>query len=525
MPRIFILSTQHSALSTQHSALSTMLSHTNSDSLPQIQENDFLPPISAWTTWGGLFILSVIALAIPVAAVVPYKTTVKADAVVRPTGELRIVQAATEGQVMQIYAKENQVVKKGDTIATIDDSRLQTKKSQLQTSISQAKLQLVQINAQIHALNNQIKAETERLKRLIASAEAELTGRTRTYQDKKATTVTEYQEADANVRIAQKELHTGREQLKSAQSNLGATQATLLTAMSKRNRYATIAKQGALSLDQFEEAKLAVKQQEQAVQAQKATVAAQGQTIEKLKQAVEAAIAKRQGVEVSLNPSNTEVIIATERIAQEKASGEVNKATLEKEQKALIKQRIEIQQTIERDARELQQVETDLSQTTVTATSDGIVSKLNLRNPGQTVRAGEEIVQIVPSDAPIFVKAAVASEDKSKLKIGQKVQMRVSACPYPDYGTLSGKVKTISPDAIAPQRNNPNASAPTMENPKAPTVAAFYEVTIEPKNLSIGRGKNQCSIQLGMEGKADIISKEETVLRFFLRKARLITDL
>ncbi|HBL13917.1 MAG TPA: HlyD family secretion protein, partial [Cyanobacteria bacterium UBA11162] len=54
---------------------------------------------------------------------------------------------------------------------------------------------------------------------------------------------------------------------------------------------------------------------------------------------------------------------------------------------------------------------------------------------------------------------------------------------------------------------------------------SFYEVTIQPERLSLGDGTRQCLIQLGMEGRADIISREETVLQFLLRKARLITDL
>ena len=55
-------------------------------------------------------------------------------------------------------------------------------------------------------------------------------------------------------------------------------------------------------------------------------------------------------------------------------------------------------------------------------------------------------------------------------------------------------------------------------------VGSFYEATIEPENLTLGRGKHSCAIQLGMEGTADIISREETVLQFFFRKARLIAD-
>jgi multidrug efflux pump subunit AcrA (membrane-fusion protein) len=503
-----------------------MLSNSNSNFLPPVGENEFLPPISRWTTFGGLFILCVMGLAIPVASVVKYKVTVKGDAVVRPAGELQIVQAATEGQVKHIWAKENKVVKKGDVIATIDDSRLQTKKSQLQSNIQQANLQLVQINAQISALNNQIRAETNRINGVIASAKAELSGRRRQYRDKQITTVTELQEADANVKIAQEELHAAQAQLKSAQANQRATEAALGTARTRGSRYESVSKEGALPRNQLEEAQLAVKQQEQAVEAQKATVESQNKTIERLKQAVAAAIARRERANAGLNPSDAEVAIAQERIAQEKASGEANKATLDKERQALIKQRIEIEKQLERDQSELKQVEIDLRQTTITATTDGIVFKLNLRNPGQTVRAGEEVVQIVPSHAPLVVKAAVASEEKAKLKIGQKVLVRIAACPYPDYGTLKGQVKTISPDAIAPQRNEASASTPTTtQSPKATAIGSFYEVTVEPESKQLGTDKKQCPIELGMDGTADIISREETVLQFFLRKARLITDL
>ena len=501
-----------------------MLTKFDTNFLPEAKANEFLPPVSRWTTFGGLFILGVLTVAFPVAAVVKYRVTVKGQAVVRPAGELRTVQAVTEGQVMQIYVKVNQTVKKGSAIATIDDSRLQTKKSQLQTNIQQAKLQLVQINAQINALNTQIRAETDRINRTIASAQAELSGRNRAFVDKKITTVSELKEADANVKIAQKELQEAEAKLKSAQANLLSTEAALGAAKSKRNRYATVAKEGALSQDQMEEAQLAVKQQQQAVLAQTAVVEAQKQTIGRLKQAVGGAIARRERAQAALNPSNAEVTIATERIAQEEASGKANKATLEKERQALIKQRIEIQKQLQRDRSELKQVENDLKQTTITATENGIISKLNLRNPGQTVRPGEEVVQIVPSNAPRLIKAAVGSENKGKIKIGQKVQMRVRACPYPDYGTLKGEVKAISPDATTPARNN-SASGDANITSKATAPAAFYEVTIKPKTLALGRTKKKCQIQLGMDGRADIITREETVLQFFLRKARLITDL
>jgi multidrug efflux pump subunit AcrA (membrane-fusion protein) len=501
-----------------------MLEHSKSDFLPQVQVNEFLPPISRWLNLGGLIIVAIVGLAIPLASVTKYKVTVKAQANVRPAGELRLVQAATEGPIMHVSVEENQLVKKGDIIATVDDSRLQTQKSQLQNNIGQARLQIVQINAQISALNSQILAETDRINRAVASAEAELERRQREYQDRLVTTVADVEEAEANLRQAQEELQEARAQLKSAQANLRSIKAALNAARSKRDRYQPIAELGALSRDQFEEAQLDVQRQEQAVEAQKATVEAQQQTIERLQQGVKAAVARLKRVQASLNPSTAEVAIARSRIAQEQASGQVTLATLNKEREALLQQRIEINKQLERDIRELQQVEIDLGKTTITATANGIISQLSLRNPGQTVRSGEEIAQIVPSNAALEVKAAVLPGDIGKVEKGQKVQMRVSACPYPDYGTLPGVVTQISEDTIKPQRNDATATIFTASGQQGNAVNAFYEVTIEPETLTLDRGKHQCAIQLGMDGRADIITKEETLLQFLLRKAKLLAD-
>ncbi|HEY9608539.1 biotin/lipoyl-binding protein, partial [Allocoleopsis sp.] len=101
------------------------------------------------TIFGGIVAL---------AAVLKYPTTVKAPAMIRPTGELRIVQAATTGKVSRIEVKVYQAVRQGQAIAYLDDSRLQTQKRQLQSSVQQTQRQLEQINAQTQALQTQIAA-------------------------------------------------------------------------------------------------------------------------------------------------------------------------------------------------------------------------------------------------------------------------------------------------------------------------------------------------------------------------------
>ena len=437
---------------------------------------EFLPPIGRWLTWGGISVVTAIALVIPATSILKYKTTVKTEAMVRPEGEVRLVQAAVEGQIAEILVKQGQAVNKGEVIATVDPSSFQTKKNQLSKAIAQQKLQLQQVNAQIASLSNRIIAETERNDAEILAAEAELAGNRRNYKDKNVEADTQVEEATAK--------------LKAAEASLNA-------ATAKQNRYNSVAKDGAIGKDLLAEVELELNRQQQELKAAKANL---------------------QRSFAALKPSTAEIEIARQRIEQVKKSGQATLAGLKQEQEALMQQRIELNKQLEQDTEELRQVNTELDKTNITATAVGTISELKLRNPGQTVQSGQEVAQIVPGNTSLEIKATVSPQDISKLETNQKVQMRISACPYPDYGTLDGTVNQIASDITQVQSNTNNDSF-------AKAKPTFFEVSISPSNPSFGRGKNICSLQAGMEGTADIITREETVLKFLLRKARLVTNL
>ncbi|EGK83533.1 HlyD family efflux transporter periplasmic adaptor subunit [Microcoleus vaginatus] len=497
-----------------------MLNESEPNSLPPIQSDEFLPPISLWTTLGGLFLVGTCCIAVAVAAFTRYNVTVQASATLRPVGELRLVQSVTQGIVTGMAIKENQIVQKGDIIATLDDSRLQTQKSQLQSNLKQNQQQLRQIDAQILALDGQIAAERDHIGHTVASAQAELEETQRDYQDRRLTTQSQVQEAEANLKQAQEEFQKTQFQLKSAQANLKAIEAALNAAIARRDRYKPIAEQGALSQDQYQEAELAVTQQKQAQEAQKATVGAQQQEIERLSSAVDAAGARRQVALAALNPSKAKVAISRKKILQERATGAVTLSRLSQEREQLLQRRLELPNQLNRDQDELQQIETELKGTVIRASASGTIQQLNLRNTEQVVNTGDVIAQIAPSEAPLVIKALVPSGEIAKVETGQRAQMRVSACPYPDYGTLNGTVSAISPDAIVPQNNGVNEARSSSPN----AASATYSVTIQPERLQLNSRRQSCTIQLGMEGRADIITKEESVLTFIFRKARLLTN-
>ncbi len=386
-----------------------MFSKLDLDSLHPLKSDDFLPPISRWTTLGGLLLVGTFGAAVALASVIQYNITVRAIANVRPSGELQIAQAETEGTVRSVEVRENQVVKKGDLIASINDSRLynlQNQKRYWERYIQQQKSQGAQVEAQLLALDTKIFKES------------------------------------------------------------GMVTPPVISVQSERN--------GEISQD------------------------------------VEAALAKIARLRTDY----------AERLARQRD--------------ALLQVLDATYQRISDEQEALQRVQAEISKSEVRAQADGKILTLDIPSPGQTVRSGQKIAQIVPSEAPLVVKARVAAQDIGEVKIGQTAQLRVSAYPYPDYGTLTGKVTGIAPDALP------------CDGKCLDGATAYYEVSIQPDRFYLVKGESvrdrvseagtlhgsadgsasrQYPIQPGMEVTADIISGKERVITFLLKKARLLTDL
>ncbi len=472
------------------SITTTIMLSSNQEKITSLTEyQEFLPPVNHWASFVGIFLAGAVGVGIALASSIKYNITVKASATVRPTGEIRIVQPEIEGTIKNILIQENQAVKLGDVIANLDNQQLLIKKSQLQSNLQQGKLQIFQINAQISSLDVQIEAEQRVIQQTVASAEADLVRNQRDYQERKITTQSEFQASKAS-------------QQKS-EADLQKAQADLDFANVDRDRYQQLAQTGAVGRREFEARVLAVHQSISALKA--------------AQKAVDIAKAKVQSASAAVNPTSATVKMAQERIIQETAKGDATIATLKKEKQALIQRRVETETQIQQNQKELQQLENQLDSSIIRATSNGIILKLYLRNPGQVVRTSDSLAEIAPNNTPLVIKAMIPIAEIKKVTTGKKVQLRFSACPHPDYGTLNGIVSTISPDAITPQNKNNDLANNSVNT-------SYFDVTIKPENLSFGRSNHKCHLQAGMGANVDIISQEETVLKFMLRKARLIAD-
>ncbi len=213
------------------------------------------------------------------------------------------------------------------------------------------------------------------------------------------------------------------------------------------------------------------------------------------------------GMPVSSSASWSDALVETalERLAMQAPTV----ATLLSEQRERLQQhQAGLRNQIQYDQTMLQTIDQELGKFVILAPRDGVVFKLTLNATGQTVQAGETVAQIVPQKSPLAIKARVEVQDISQVSVGQSVQLRISAYPYPDYGVLAGTVQAIAPDV-------------TTVGDTRLGITPYYEVTIQPEQPYLLKGDRQYPLQPGMEARADIISRQETVLQAFLRRLRL----
>ncbi len=79
---------------------------------------------------------------------------------------------------------------------------------------------------------------------------------------------------------------------------------------------------------------------------------------------------------------------------------------------------------------------------------DGTVQELATYTIGGVVTAAQKIMVIVPDDEKMEVEALVLNKDIGFVKAGQDAVIKVESFPYTRYGYLTGKVKSVSNDAI-----------------------------------------------------------------------------
>jgi hemolysin D len=84
----------------------------------------------------------------------------------------------------------------------------------------------------------------------------------------------------------------------------------------------------------------------------------------------------------------------------------------------------------------------------LTSPIDGVVQQVSVHTVGGVVTPAQQLLIIVPQDHPVEAEAQVENKDVGFVREGQPVEIKVETFPFTLYGTIPGKVLSVSDDAV-----------------------------------------------------------------------------
>jgi adhesin transport system membrane fusion protein len=141
-----------------------------------------------------------------------------------------------------------------------------------------------------------------------------------------------------------------------------------------------------------------------------------------------------------------------------------------------------------------------VTRTAIKSPINGIVQKLYVNTVGGVIKPGDNLIEIVPTEGGLLIEAKIKPSDIAFIYPGQKAVVKVTAYDFSIYGSLEGKVVTISPDTVADKNDN-----------------VYYIVKIQTNEKYLGSKEKPLKIIPGMMVNVDIVTGKKTILEYILK--------
>ena len=229
--------------------------------------------------------------------------------------------------------------------------------------------------------------------------------------------------------------------------------------------------------------------------------------------AVAASVVDEKNAQYAL--ARNELAKAQQALAEQRARGTAQLAELRQDSGQTLNQQREFNKLLETTRSRLAEVNRALSNSTIKAPQAGTILLSGMRHAQQVIRAGEILAQIAPTNAKQTIQVRVPSRDVGTIKPKQEAFLRVTGCPYPDYGVLKAKVINISADTVQKESETQGSSASAYPG--------LFQVSLEPASRQLRAGHRLCELRHGMDVQAEIVTRQTTVLGFLFTKLRLFS--
>lgn len=234
---------------------------------------------------------------------------------------------------------------------------------------------------------------------------------------------------------------------------------------------------------------------------------------------------KRQSLEAELGMLQESYALAKEELQLSQklfASGDISRLELMRAQRQAVELAGRIESTRNKylqDARteaaklqeelasqrfKLDERQSVLQHTELTSPVAGIVKSLRINTVGGVLRAGDELMQISPTDVELMLEAKVQPVDIGQLRTGLPVSIKLDAFDYSIHGALQGQLAYISADTLT--EPGPNGQTQT-----------FYRVQIKFDPAQSNLKLRLSELKPGMTAGVDILTGSRTVMTYITK--------
>lgn len=311
-----------------------------------------------------------------------------------PSGYSKVIQPYETGVIAVIHVLDGQVVKKGDVLIELDSTQNRADHDRAFNEYRAAKVEAARLRALI-AGRPKFEAPTEANPGYVALQQQLLVDQLAEYQ--------------AKVAAAQHLIDQRRAALEQTRENIVRLETTVPMEAERADAYKRLLEHDAVTKMDFLQAEGQRIDKVQELAGQRNKLKQDQSALAEAEKNYRAMISEfQQTKQVELSTTETKVVSLVQ---------EVTKAG----QKA-----------------DLQRLTTPI---------DGVVQQLAVHTVGGVVTPAQQLLLVVSQDHPVEVEAQVENKDVGFVKAGQPVEIKVETFPFTLYGTIPGRVLTVSDDA------------------------------------------------------------------------------
>jgi HlyD family type I secretion membrane fusion protein len=147
------------------------------------------------------------------------------------------------------------------------------------------------------------------------------------------------------------------------------------------------------------------------------------------------------------------------------------------------------------------------------ADQDAVVLSVAKVSVGSVMQSGEQLMTLVPTDAPLEVEMRIAASDAGYVHPGQKVAIKFDTFPFVQYGMAEGTVRFISPDSFTGAQETQRGTVVSQGDH-----AVFYKARVVIDELKMHGVPGGFQLKPGMTVTADIKAGKRTLLTYLFAR-------